>query len=138
MKRVIVVVIVVALIVGGAVWYKASQSNEDSKVAGVATHESEFDKIQRSVASGAKLYDVRTAEEYAAGHFANATNWPLQDLQAGKFPEVAKDTELYVYCRSGNRSGQSTVLLQQAGYTDVTDLHGVASVEAMGGKLVTN
>ena len=93
---------------------------------------------EEAVASGAKLYDVRTADEFASGHFAKAENWSLQDMQAGKMPTVAKDTKIYVYCHSGNRSSQSAALLQQAGYTNVTDLHGVANVESLGGKLVTN
>ena len=75
-----------------------------------------FSTVQNDVAAGAKLYDVRTSQEYTSGHFADAANWSLQDMQAGKLPDVAKDTKIYVYCRSGNRSGQATTILKNAGY----------------------
>lgn len=96
-----------------------------------------FAVVQSDVQSGARLYDVRTADEYKTGHFASALNWSLIDMQAGKLPDVAKSTKLFVYCHSGNRSSQATVLLTQAGYTNVTDLHGLADVESIGGKLIT-
>lgn len=138
MKRSIIVIAVVLAVAGGAVWFAKSNNGTNTAVAGVSTSESEFEVVQRAIKDGAKLYDVRTAAEYSTGHFANAQNWPLQDMQVGSLPEVAKDTKIYVYCRSGNRSGQSAKLLQQAGYTGVVDLGGVAAIESMGGVLVTN
>ena len=96
-----------------------------------------FAAISSSVQNGAQLYDVRTAEEYKAGHFPGALNWPLQDMQAGKLPAVRKDTQIYVYCHSGNRSSQATALLKSKGYTKVTDLGGLVDVQKLGGKLTT-
>lgn len=96
-----------------------------------------YTAVQREVKGGARLYDVRTTEEYGAGHFEDATNWSLQDMQAGKLPDAPKNAKIFVYCRSGNRSGQAVTLLKSAGYTNVTDLRGLASVEAIGGKLTT-
>ena len=58
-------------------------------------------------------------------------------MQAGKLPDVAKDTKIYVYCHSGNRSGQATTILKNAGYTNVIDLHGLADVQTIGGKIIT-
>lgn len=138
MKRLVVIIIAVVAVFGGVVWLSSNKNSSMNGATTASATQTEFDKVQQAVAGGAKLYDVRTAEEFSAGHFANATNWSLQDLQAGKFPDVAKDTKIYVYCRSGNRSGQSTALLQQAGYTNVTDLHGIANVESLGGKLARN
>lgn len=134
MKRIIISIIAVVAVFGGVAWF-ANKGSDEGKVAGVSSRVSEFEQVQQAVKNGAKLYDVRTATEYEAGHFENALNWSLQDMQAGKLPDVSKDTKLYVYCRSGNRSGQATKLLEQAGYTNVTDLHGLTNVEAMGGKL---
>lgn len=131
MKRIIVIVIAVVAVLGGLVWFNKTNSSNTATTAPSQT----FASVQQAVAGGAKLYDVRTAEEYAAGHFAGATNWSLQDIQAGTLPDVAKDTKIYVYCHSGNRSGQSTTLLKAAGYTNVTDLHGLTDVEAIGGTL---
>lgn len=138
MKRSIILIAVVLAVAGGVVWFAKGNSKDDARVAGTTIHQSEFETLQQAVNDGAKLYDVRTAAEYNTGHFANAKNWPLQDMQAGSLPELAKDTKIFVYCRSGNRSGQSATLLQQAGYTNVVDLGGLAAVESMGGALITN
>lgn len=94
-----------------------------------------FSVVQTDVNSGAKLYDVRTSQEYASGHFENAKNWSLQDMQAGKLPEVPKITKIYVYCQSGNRSSQAARLLTDAGFSNVTDLGGLQDVQKIGGKL---
>jgi rhodanese-related sulfurtransferase len=137
MKRLVIILITIAVVFGGIIWFSSNKNASLSSNTNTASAQSEFDKVEQAVASGAKLYDVRTADEFATGHFANAVNWSLQDLQAGKLPDVSKDTKIYVYCRSGNRSGQSTTILKQAGYTNVTDLHGLTNVESLGGKLVT-
>jgi len=131
MKKVIILVVIVVAIFGGLIWLGKSNSS-------TSTQAPTFASVQQDVTSGAKLYDVRTADEYKAGHFASAVNWSLQDMQAGNMPNVAKDAKIFVYCHSGNRSGQATALLKSAGYTNVTDLHGLTNVESIGGKIVTN
>lgn len=60
---------------------------------------------------------------------------PLHEIEAGRLPEVSKDTKLYVYCRSGSRSFQAKQLLDDAGFTNVVDLGGLRDVQMMGGKL---
>ena len=96
---------------------------------------SEFAVIQSKIKDGAQLLDVRTAEEFDSGHFAGAINLDVEDIIAGKLPDAAKDTQLYVYCRSGNRSAQAVSLLKQAGFTKITDLGGLTDVESIGGTL---
>ena len=97
---------------------------------------SEFAVIQSKIKDGAQLLDVRTAEEFDSGHFAGAINLDVEDIIAGKLPDAAKDTQLYVYCRSGNRSAQAVFLLKQAGFTNITDLGGLSDVESIGGTLI--
>ncbi len=92
-----------------------------------------FGTISADLDKGAKLYDVRTATEYAAGHIERSVNWSLQDIEAGKLPDIAKNTEVYLYCESGSRAAQAAALLKNAGYTNVTNLYGIANVKAMGG-----
>lgn len=76
---------------------------------------------------GALLLDVRTPEEYTDGHIPGARNLPLQSLS--KIGTVAPDrnTPLFLYCRSGARSGQAARLLQRSGYTHVTNIGGILS-----------
>ena len=71
------------------------------------------------------LLDVRTPEEFADGHVDGAT---LIDFYGADFAdqlaELDRDASYVVYCRSGNRSGQTVDLMQQLGFTDVQDVEG--------------
>lgn len=74
------------------------------------------------VDAGAMLIDVRSEAEFREGHIEGATRIThttiLQGVQA---LGLAKDTPMVLYCRSGNRSGQATTTLQNAGFTHVTN-----------------
>ena len=89
--------------------------------------------IKNDIANNGQLIDVRTSEEYAAGHIDGSINLSLQDIQAGKYPTAAKDKPIYIYCRSGNRSGQAKTLLKSSGYKNITDLGAIAYVQSLGG-----
>lgn len=85
-------------------------------------------------AGDATLVDVRTQEEWDAGHAVPATWFPLTRLEEGELPDdLAKDEPIYVYCRTGNRAGQAAEILREAGYTDVTNIGGLADWQAAGG-----
>ena len=60
---------------------------------------------------------------YDAGHLEGAK---LLDLNSGEFeaalPSLDKAATYVVYCRSGNRSGQAVAMMEDAGFTDVTNL----------------
>ena len=72
------------------------------------------------------ILDVRTKEEYDAGHIAGAIlvpNESITDKQPELLPEL--DAEILVYCRSGNRSAQAARKLIAIGYTNVVDFGGI-------------
>jgi phage shock protein E len=73
-----------------------------------------------SWAADAYWIDVRTAEEYAAGHVGQAVNIPYEEI-GGRIGEVTRDKDavIYVYCRSGRRSGIAKQALDGAGFTHV-------------------
>lgn len=131
MKNLIIWTVIAVGIVGGLVWFGNAQRQDSPEPALT------FATIQKDTAAGAKLYDVRTSEEYNAGHFDKAILWPVEDMEKGKLPDVPKDTKLYVYCRSGNRSSQAAAILKDAGYTDIVDLGGLPDVQEIGGVFVT-
>ena len=131
MKKAIIWSGIAAALVGGLIWL--GSANQGTSTSQNLT----FAVVQQDTTSGAKLYDVRTAEEYAAGHFEQAINWSLQDIEAGKLPDVPKDSKIFLYCRSGNRSSQAAVILKDAGYTNIVDLGGLPDVQSIGGTLVT-
>lgn len=70
--------------------------------------------------------DVRTAQEYAAGHVEGAVNIPYTEIDE-RIGEVTddKDATLYLYCRSGRRSGIATETLEAAGFTGVVNVGGL-------------
>jgi rhodanese-related sulfurtransferase len=74
---------------------------------------------------GALLLDVREPEEYAAIHAPNAKLIPLGQLNA-RLQEIAayKDKPVVVMCRSGRRSARAVSLLQEAGYSQVSNVKG--------------
>lgn len=95
-----------------------------------------FKTVQADVAKGGQLIDVRTPAEFADGHISGAVNLSLQAMQQSSLPKVAKTQPVYVYCHSGNRSSQATVILKAAGY-NVVDLGAMTHVESIGGTLTT-
>jgi rhodanese-related sulfurtransferase len=74
----------------------------------------------------AVLLDVRTYEEYEAGHIPGAINITNENIQAGTYElRGSKDQIVYVYCRSGNRSKQAADVLVQDGFTNVIECGGI-------------
>lgn len=66
------------------------------------------------------LIDVRTPEEYNAGHILGAINIPY-DTIAELITDVPKDSQIVLYCRSGRRSGIAADVLKEMGYTKILD-----------------
>lgn len=69
------------------------------------------------------IIDVREPFEYQAGHVESAINIPPSELMSGaaQLKNVAKDTELVVYCKTGNRSNVSIHILKQMGFTNLVN-----------------
>jgi rhodanese-related sulfurtransferase len=74
---------------------------------------------------GALLLDVREQEEYAEVHAPNATLIPLGQLGT-RLNEIAayKDKPIAVMCHSGKRSAKAVHLLEEAGYSQVSNVSG--------------
>ncbi|NVD08590.1 rhodanese-like domain-containing protein [Vibrio sp. JPW-9-11-11] len=76
------------------------------------------------IKQGALVVDVRTPQEFQAGHLDNAVNYPLAELHQ-HFDQIAKDQTVVVYCRSGNRSGQAMQYLKAQGFNQVHNAGGL-------------
>ena len=72
-----------------------------------------------------QLIDVRKPEEFIDGHIANAINI---DYYSDDFVTLIngldKKSPVYIYCRSGKRSGSSVSLFKEAGFTEIYNLKG--------------
>ena len=71
------------------------------------------------------ILDVRTPEEYAAGHIEGAVNIPYTELE-DRVSELGIELgeEMVVYCRSGRRAGIAEAALSELGYSNLRDLDG--------------
>ena len=74
------------------------------------------------------ILDVRTHEEFAAGHIPGAIVIPNETIGTEEIPQLPdKDQLIMVYCRSGNRSKQASGKLVQLGYTNIVEFGGINS-----------
>jgi phage shock protein E len=71
------------------------------------------------------VLDVRTPEEYAAGHLPGAVNIPHDQL-ATRLGELsgARERDIVVYCRTGRRSAEALGVLDDAGFKRLFHLKG--------------
>ena len=72
------------------------------------------------------IIDVRTADEYRAGHVQDAINIPYDEI-AGRIAAVTPDHDarIVLYCRSGRRSGIAEQALRQMGYRQIENKGGL-------------
>jgi rhodanese-related sulfurtransferase len=72
------------------------------------------------------ILDVRTEEEVADGYIPNAKNINIFKGQAFIYELEAldKNKNYYVYCKSGGRSGQACVIMNQMGFENTYNLAG--------------
>lgn len=82
-------------------------------------------KAKLAAAKAPIILDVRTPSEVASGTLPNAT---VIDFYGANFKEdlnkLDKEKPVFVYCRSGNRSGQAANMMKEMGFKEVYDLIG--------------
>ena len=75
--------------------------------------------------------DVRSVEEYAAGHIDGHPNIPYGDIGVSIGELVPdKSTPIRLYCKSGRRSGIAQQTLVDMGYTNVVNVGGYDKLKA--------
>ncbi|MCH1625625.1 sulfurtransferase TusA family protein [Ferdinandcohnia quinoae] len=67
------------------------------------------------------VLDVREAAEYAFNHIPGAISIPLGELEAG-IHELNQNQEIYVVCRTGNRSDLAAQKLTEKGFKNVCNV----------------
>jgi len=75
--------------------------------------------------NSATIVDCRSVEEYEEGHLQEALNVPLQHLSVliDDFP-CNRNEQLFVYCKTGNRSGTFAIYLRSLGFTKCQSIKG--------------
>ena len=112
-------ILMIALVIGGLFMFMQS---------GNANQTMKYEELQNKLNAQENfvLLDVRTQEEFDAGHIASAILLPYDEISlkaATVLPE--KEKEIVLYCRSGRRSAIAKKALVELGYKDVEDFGGI-------------
>jgi len=80
------------------------------------TRNAPLSKVEAAIKQGAKVVDVRSAEEFRGGHFPGAINVPVDQLSA-RLDELGDPGDpVVLYCHSGMRSGSGLHIVRDGGY----------------------
>lgn len=87
-------------------------------------------RLPLTLPPNALLLDVRTPDEYLAGHLAGAVNVPDDQVLnlRGSLPQDL-NTPIALYCRSGRRVQNAMQLLRQLGYNNLYSLGGIRQAQ---------
>ena len=112
-------ILMIALVIGGLFMFMQS---------GNANQTMKYEELQNKLNAQENfvLLDVRTQEEFDAGHIASAILLPYDEIAikaATVLPD--KEKEIVLYCRSGRRSAIAKKALVELGYKDVEDFGGI-------------
>lgn len=99
-----------------------AQNESDIKTIGPL----EFKEAISGLGTDVQLIDVRTEDEFNEGHIENALNIDFfkKENFVKTFNKLDKEKPVYLYCRSGNRSHKSALLLTEMGFKKIYDLKG--------------
>ena len=102
---------------------------EGVRVVDVSTYETQLKE------PNVQLIDVRTPEEFAEGHIANAKNINItgEDFDE-QVASLDKSKPVMLYCKSGVRSAKASLRLKELGFENITDLEGGFSNWTQSGK----
>jgi|WetSurMetagenome_2_1015567.scaffolds.fasta_scaffold48198_3 rhodanese-related sulfurtransferase len=81
------------------------------------------DDARKQLSAGAVVLDVRTHDEFIAGHIEKSLLMPLEELTS-LMDALPRNQLIIVVCRTGVRSMQARRILLEAGLTQVTSLKG--------------
>jgi phage shock protein E len=114
-----------AFLVAVVLLLSACGSSSDTASKLQLTSVSEVAAIVASPPDGLVILDIRTPEEFAAGHLAGAINidYYAPDFES-KLGALDVEQPYVMYCNSGNRSANALPLMDSIGFREVYELDG--------------
>lgn len=102
----------------------ACGSDADSGVR-VVSLDTAYDMLFEDMPENLVVLDVRTPDEFRANRLPNAILIDIYepDFQA-RIAELDRDVPYLLYCRTGNRSQQAREIMEDLGFSDVSDIDG--------------
>ncbi|TKD66984.1 rhodanese-like domain-containing protein [Flavobacterium sp. ASW18X] len=99
----------------------ACQDNNDAVVTKV---DKAFLKTH-AIGKEVQLIDVRTPQEYGAGHIDDAKNINVGSADfVQQIQGLDKEQPVYLYCKMGGRSNKAAQVLKKQGFTKIYDYTG--------------
>ncbi|MCA0363438.1 MAG: rhodanese-like domain-containing protein [Bacteroidetes bacterium] len=88
-------------------------------------HAEEFMQKYKASKSN-QLVDIRTLEEYKSGHiqYAIQIDYYKEDFKTQLVKQLNKGVPVFIYCRSGNRTGKTVEIMKELGFKEVNNLVG--------------
>ena len=86
------------------------------------------------------ILDVRTLQEYRAGHLNGSINLDFRSTSfADELARLDRSKPYLVYCRTGVRSGRAAALMKSLGFREIYDLAGgIAGWQREGFEIVSD
>jgi rhodanese-related sulfurtransferase len=100
----------------------SSETANAAGLAGVVPGVVDAETARALVAAGARVVDVRTPAEFAAGHLPGAVNVPYDELPRRHAELGPPSTPVLLYCRTGRRSAIAAETLRKNGFAQLYDL----------------
>ena len=125
MKRMIPILLLMALLLTGCAAPAPTSAPETNSYRQITMQDAVemMEKEENYI-----ILDVRTHEEFAAGHIPGAIVIPNETIGTEEISQLPdKDQLIMVYCRSGNRSKQASDKLVKLGYTNIVEFGGINS-----------
>ena len=123
MKRMMLALLLAALLLTGCTAPTPSAVHETNTYSQITMQEA-VEMMEKE--DNYIILDVRTHEEFTAGHIPGAIVIPNETIGTEDIPQLPdKDQLIMVYCRSGNRSKQASDKLVQLGYNNIVEFGGI-------------
>ncbi|MCY7400395.1 MAG: rhodanese-like domain-containing protein [Nocardioides sp.] len=126
-RRLAALSLAAVLLLGASACAGEADSGESAGNAASATSSSDAAPVPPSealelIADGAQTIDVRTPEEFDAGHLEGATNVDVQDDDfEARISELPREASYVVYCATGRRATGAVETMVELGFTDVVN-----------------
>ena len=80
---------------------------------------------------GAVLLDVRSDEEFSAGHIPGSINIPVERISGVEKIIMDHNVPVFIYCLRGTRSLRAAEMMRKSGYKNVKSIGGIVSYKGM-------
>lgn len=129
-------IIIGIVVIAGILLFNFLSTNKNEAMDTAVQNVRAADFQQQLAERPGTIIDVRTQDEYDEGHLAETDqhlNLLNGDFEAA-LSSLDKDETYYLYCRSGNRSGQAARLMAKKGFENVYNIGGFQDLVDAGAK----